>query len=79
VVLVPADLTKVESMLPRSVANSQIITLSLKRRLTDASSVDKQVIKPPLVNAALHYLKLHNSLYSEVTENENWVDESLSS
>jgi hypothetical protein len=56
VVLVPADLSRVTKNLPRaSSEESQIITLALKRRLTDKSNVQKQYIRPHLVNSALNY------------------------
>ena len=49
VVLVPADLSKVTSSLPHPSNESQIITLALKRRLTDKHCVQKQFIRPNIV------------------------------
>ena len=76
VVLVPSDLSKVTQCLPRQTAESQIITLALKRRLSDAHSVFTQHISPANVNKALSYLKEHNKFYRTVVLNPSWEDES---
>jgi hypothetical protein len=76
VVLVPSDLSKVTLSLPRQTAESQIITLALKRRLSDAHSVHQQHISPANVNKALAYLKQHNRCYTNVALNSSWQDES---
>ena len=52
-VLVPADLKKVQTVLPRSSDEGCLISLALKRRLTDKSAVNKQHIRPAAVNNAL--------------------------
>lgn len=44
VVLVPSDITKGTNNLPRLTSDSQIITLSLNRRLSDKHSGHKQCI-----------------------------------
>ena len=44
-VLVPADLKKVQTILPRSCNEEYLISLALKRRLTDKSAVNKQHIQ----------------------------------
>ena len=52
-VLIPADLKKIQTSLPRIFNVDHLITLALKRRLSDRRYVDKQVIRPGLVNRAL--------------------------
>ena len=47
------DLKKFKTILPRSCDEEYLISLALKRRLTDTSVVNKQQIHPALVNAAL--------------------------
>ncbi|KAK6181801.1 hypothetical protein SNE40_009585 [Patella caerulea] len=79
VVLVPSDLTKVTTNLPRATSNSQIITLALKRRLSNKHAVHKQCIRPQYVNNAIKYLKTHSPLYSDVTIKESWESDSARS
>lgn len=66
VVLVPTDLSKVTTSLPRNMASAQIVTLALKRRLSDKHPYHQQLIRPSYVNEALSYLKTHSPLYSQV-------------
>ena len=49
---VPADLKKIQTILPRSCDNENLISLALKWRLSDKSFVNKQNIRPALVNKA---------------------------
>ena len=72
VVLVPADISKVTTNLPRPTSHSQIITLALKRRLSDKHPFHEQFIRPQNVNAALNYLKRNSPFYTNVTVNEAW-------
>ena len=76
VVLVPADLNKITTALPRSTAESQIISLALKRRLSDKSHVLKQYIRPEKVTEALNYLKKENKCYSDIAFDSNWETKS---
>ena len=78
VVLVPSDTTKTVSSLPRNTTDAQIIALTLKRRLSDKSSVSKEYIRPHIVNGAFSCLKAINSHYSEISNNETWSDDSAS-
>ena len=55
-VLVPTDLKKVQNVLPRSCPDDYLISLALKRRLSDKSSVTKQHIKPSIIINALRKL-----------------------
>lgn len=77
VVLVPADLNKVTHCLPRPAHESQIITLALKRRLSDKHSIVKQYIRPEYVTNALAVLKQIHPMYKEVEVRHDWLDISL--
>lgn len=79
VVLVPADLSKVTTKLPRNTASAQIITLALKRRLSDKHPYNQQPIRPSYVNEAVSYFKAHSPLYSQVQVNPNWQKDSADS
>ena len=72
VVLVPTDLTKIQKVLPRSCNDDHLISVGLKRRLTDNSSYIKQHISPAKINAALKWLRQNNSLYADVEYDEEW-------
>ena len=72
VVLVPSDISKVTNSLPRVTSESQIITLTLKSRLSDKHSFHKQFIRPQNVKNALAYLKNNNSFYSDTEFNSQW-------
>ena len=67
-VLVPADLKKVQTILPRSCSEEYLISLALKRRLTDKSVVNKQQVRPALVNRALEKLTNILLLYNQLGE-----------
>lgn len=71
VVLVPTDLSKVTTCLPRNMASAQIITAALKRRLSDKYPYHQQLIRPSYVNDAVNYLKAHSPQYSHVQVNPN--------
>ena len=77
VVLVPADLSKVTGILPRTSSESQIIPLSLKRRLSDKHYVSKQFIIPSFINEALTWLIAHNPHYKAVKINTDWITTSM--
>ena len=51
-----------------------MISLALKRRLTDKSVVNKQQIRPALVNTALQKLTKINPFYSNITIHNEWED-----
>ncbi|XP_006824488.1 synaptogenesis protein syg-2-like, partial [Saccoglossus kowalevskii] len=53
---------------------SQIIALSLKRRLSDKHSVTEQFIRPNCVNDALEFLQKDNPHYKDVIINADWTD-----
>ena len=72
VVLVPADLTKVQKVLPRTCNDDHLISVAIKRRLTDKSSYIKQNISPANINNALKWLKENNQLYAHIHYDEDW-------
>ena len=73
-VLVPTDLQKIQTTLPRNCSDEHLISLALKRRLTDKSAFHRQHIRPALVNRALLKLKEINPLYRDVLLDDSWVN-----
>ena len=65
-ILVPADMSKVQAILPRTCDENVLISLNLKRRLSDSHYVNRQNIRPALVNKALDLLLIVNPLYRDV-------------
>ena len=65
---------KVQTILSRSCDEEYLISLSLKRRLTDKSVVNKQQIRPALFNTALQKLTKINPFYSNITIHNDWED-----
>ena len=51
--LVPTNLKKIKTILPRLCYEEYLISLALKRRLTEKSGVNRQQIRPALINTAL--------------------------
>ena len=78
-VLVPADLKKIQTTLPRSCDDEHLISLTLKRRLSDTSYVNKQNIRPALVNKALEKLVEINPFYNSIHIDDSWEDVSKES
>ncbi|XP_066926640.1 uncharacterized protein [Clytia hemisphaerica] len=78
-VMVPANLDKIQKVLPRVCNDEFLISLALKRRLSDKSSVNKQNIRPAFVTKALQKLVEVNKFYENVAPNSRWEDESLRS
>ena len=72
VVLVPTDLKRIQQALPRSTYEGHLVTVSIKRILTDLSAYIKQNIRPEKINAAFKWLKENNPLYQNVNYDENW-------
>ena len=66
-VLVPTDLEKIQTILPSSWDEENLISLALKHRLTDKSVVNKQQIRPALVNRAPPKIAQINPFYSNIT------------
>ena len=73
-VLVPAELKKIQTILQRSCDEEYLISLGLERWLTDKSVVNKQEIRPALVNSALQKLPKINPFYSNFTVDNEWED-----
>ena len=69
-VLVPADLKKVQTILPRTCDEEYLISLAL----TDKSAVNKQSIRPAAVNRALKKLTVINPFYKDVVIDNEWED-----
>jgi len=74
--LVPAKIRKIQTILPRVCNYEFLISLALKRRLTDIKTVDKMNIRPALVNRALEKLIEVNHFYKDVTSNPTWENDS---
>ena len=70
-VLAPTDLKKVQTILPRSCDEEYLISLALKRRLSDKSAVNKQ-IRPAFVNRAIAKLIEINPFYNNVIVDNDW-------
>ena len=75
-VLVPTDLSKIQRVLklPRSCNKDNIVSIALKRRLSDKSSVTTQVVQPAKVNAALKKLTEINPFYKDISIADTWAD-----
>ena len=71
-VLVPTDLKKIQTILPRSCDDGYLISLALKRRLSDKSAVNKQHIRPAAINRALRKLIEINPFYKDVSIDDQW-------
>ena len=78
-VMVPANLDKIQKVLPGTCSDEFLISLTLKRRLTDKSAVNKQNDRPAFVTKALEKLVEINPFYKNVIPNLRWKDESLRS
>ena len=78
-VLVPADLKKIETSLPRPCDLNCVISLALKRRLSDKSYHRKQNIHPAKVNRTLQKLREINQFYADVTIHDTWENVSQDS
>ena len=70
---VPANLGGAITLLPRIPSNMHIVTMEFKRRLQYKTNYLKDFIHPQQVMAALNYLKDNNSLYTDVTFNNEWL------
>ena len=78
VVLVPTDVKKIQQLLPRSSYKGNLVTVSIKRRLSDLSAYIKQNIRPDKINLAFQWLKKNNPLYKNVQYDPDW-EQSLQS
>ena len=73
-ILVLTDLEKIKTILPRLCDEEYLISLPLKRWLTDKSAINKQQIRTALVNTALQKLAQINPFCINVTINNEWED-----
>ena len=78
-VLVPANLDKVQNVLPRQCSDEVLISLALKRRLSDLSAFNKQNIRPAFVTRALEKLVEINPFYKDVISDTLWEDKNKES
>ena len=62
----------VQAILPKVCNDNVLISLNLKRRLSNSHFVNRQNIRPTLVNKALNKLKGVNPLYKDVHIDETW-------
>ena len=73
---VPSKLDSVCTLLPRLPSQTDLIPLKLKRKLTYKKHYLYSHVRPDKVLMALNWLKCNNPLYSNVSVNSNWVNES---
>ena len=59
-------------MLPRTMADSGIVSVKLKRQLHYHGHVTHQTVRPSAVMRGLDYLKQNNDLYGDVTLDTHW-------
>ena len=71
-VLVPADLKKIQKVLPRTCTEENIVSIALKRRLSDSHAYHTQNINVANVNAALEKIIEINAFYADVKIDESW-------
>ena len=71
-VLVPTDLKKVQTILPRLCNEEYLISLALKRWLSDKSAVNKQQIRPAFFNRSFAKWIEINSFYKNVIVDNDW-------
>ena len=64
--LVPADLKKIQTTLPRNCNDEHLISPAVKRILSNKIAHHKQHIRPAFVNRALAKLKEINPFCSDV-------------
>jgi hypothetical protein len=76
-VQVPADMTKVTSILPRLPKEASIIPVKVKRKLVYKGHVAHEPVRPNAVIAGLSWLKGNNPHYADVKLNENWENDCL--
>ena len=76
VTLVPADLKKIQSVLPRNTTDENLIAIALKRRLTDKSEIHRQNVRPAAIISALEKCCEINPLYKQVTLSNDWENNS---
>ena len=74
VVMVPANVAKTVSALPRMLSDSQLVPVKLKRKLEYKGHVACRKINIRKVNDALAYLKQNNPLYKDITIIDAWQE-----
>lgn len=74
---VPVECDKTCNVLPRAPEASGIIALKLKRKLQFRGHVYHKNVRPEMLHHALNWLKLNNSLYSDIIINEEHSHENV--
>jgi len=78
-ILVPANVEKTRTSLPRPMSQSQIVGVKLKRKLEYKGHVAFKMVNVFDVNAALGCLKEINPLYAKVQVDANWQNHDVDS
>ena len=73
---VPSKVDSVCTLLPRLPSQTDLIPLKLKWKLTYKKHYLYNHVRPDKVLMALNWLKCNNPLYSSVSVNSDWVNES---
>lgn len=68
---VPTDLSKVCAFLPRTMSDSGIVAVKLKRQLHYTGHVNYQLVRPESFYKAIEYLRENNEHYSDVNLMKN--------
>lgn len=76
VVNIPVEPEQTVSVLPRVPSSASMIMVKLKRKLHYRGHVFLQNIQPQRVLHALHTLRLINPLYSDITVDPEWMQNS---
>ena len=74
---VPSKLDNVCELLPHLPSESELVPFKLKRKLSYKGHYMYDYVHPDKVMSALRWLKANNPLYKDVTINEDWVNDSL--
>ena len=74
---VPSKLDSLCNLLPRLPSQTELVPLKLKRKLSFKGHYMYDNVCPDKLTKALYWLKQHNCLYSDVTINFDWFDNSV--
>ena len=74
---VPSKLDSLCNLLPRLPSQTELVPLKLKRKLRFKGHYMYDNVCPDKLTKALSWLKQHNCLYSDVTINFDWFDNSV--
>ena len=74
---VPSNLKSIYTILPRLPSQTELIPLKLKRKLSYRGHYMYNYIRPEHIFNALRWLKVNNTIYSDIQVNDNWLTETL--